>query len=591
MGSIDANDLHEPCPPQLESPTQELAELRRKSERTAEEHARLVVVSNRVADLSAACQSGGLAVAMTEALRARGGLWFGWSGKTHKNAARTAPRLHRFDSTLTATVDLTPAEHKHYYLGFANRCLWPLLHYRLGLTEIDTSAQRVYIGVNRRFAAQLAPLLQPGDRIWVHDYHLIPLAEAMRRQHGVRHQIGFFLHTPFPPPEVFAAAPRYRRLARALFAYDLIGFQTKRDRENFARLVVEALGGQRLDNGRLTAFGQTVVAGAFPIGIDPAWIAEAAARRANGSALRGLRRSLGQQSLIVGVDRLDYTKGLVEKFAAFEALLEAHEEQAGRVTMLQIAPPTREGVEAYDAVRSQLEAMAGRINGRFGDFTWVPVRYIHRSISRDDLAGLFRHARVGLVTSLRDGMNLVAKEFVAAQNPADPGVLVLSCFAGAAEQLTEALLVNPHDIQGVAAALHRALTMPLEERRARHQALWRKIASHSVERWREHFLKRLHATAVERHDGGLRPDGAAGSFQLTEHEPRSRAEAFAGWLPDGREEQRRLARRVHAARGLAADLPPPPVTARESRFGSGDESETAPTRRPGAAARRRWNGH
>jgi trehalose 6-phosphate synthase len=443
---------------------------------------------------------------MTEALRAGGGLWFGWSGKTHKDAARSAPRLHRFDSILTATVDLTPAEHRHYYLGFANRCLWPLLHYRLGLTEIDAKSQRVYQAVNRRFARELAPLLQPADRIWVHDYHLIPLAAALRRQ-GVTNEIGFFLHTPFPPPEVFAAAPEHRRLARALFAYDLVGFQTTRDRENFARLVVEALKGQRLDNGRLAAFRQTVVAGTYPIGIDPVWIAEAARRRANGFAFRRLRSSLGPQSLIVGVDRLDYTKGLVEKFAAFEALLEAQAEHSGRVTMLQIAPPTREGVGAYDAVRSQLEAVAGRINGRFADFTWVPVRCIHRALSRDDLAGLFRQARVGLVTSLRDGMNLVAKEYVAAQDPTDPGVLVLSCFTGAAEQLTDALLVNPHDIYDVASALHRALTMPLEERRARHEALWRKIAAHNVDRWRELFLERLSASAAGRLIGSLRPDG------------------------------------------------------------------------------------
>jgi trehalose 6-phosphate synthase len=560
MGSIDVKDLHAPCPPQLESPTQELGESGRITRQEAEA-ARLVVVSNRVADLSAGCQSGGLAVAMTEALRATGGLWFGWSGKTHKNAARSAPRLHRFDSILTATVDLTPAEHEHYYLGFANRCLWPLLHYRLGLTEIDAKSRRVYLAVNRRFAAELAPLLQPGDRIWVHDYHLIPLAEALRR-HGVTNEIGFFLHTPFPPPEVFAAAPHYRRLARALFAYDLVGFQTKRDRENFARLVVEALKGQRLDQGRLSAFGQTVVASAFPIGIDPGWIAEAAARRANGSTLRRLRHALGQQSLIVGVDRLDYTKGLVEKFAAVEALLEAHAEHSGRVTMLQIAPPTREGVEAYDAVRGQLEAMAGRINGRFGDFTWVPVRYIHRSLSRDDLAGLFRHARVGLVTSLRDGMNLVAKEFVAAQDPADPGVLVLSCFAGAAEQLTEAVLVNPHDIHDVAAALHRALTMPLEERRARHDALWHKIASHNVERWRELFLERLGASAAARLDGGLRPDSAASKFRLTKHHPRPRPQAVPRSLPAPTQSPPEQARRD----AVAAVLPPARPNGRGAPF-------------------------
>jgi trehalose 6-phosphate synthase len=479
------------------------------SEHESEDHARLVVVSNRVADLSASCQSGGLAVAMAEALRASGGLWFGWSGRTHKNAAQSAPRLRRFDSIVTATIDLTPAEHRNYYVGFANSCLWPLLHYRLGLAEIDAKAQRVYFAVNDRFAAALAPLLQPEDRIWVHDYHLIPLAEALRSR-GASQEIGFFLHTPFPPPEIFAAAPHHRRLARALFDYDLVGFQTKRDRENFARLIVETLDGKRLDNQRLAAFGKTVVADTFPIGIDPAGVAAAAERQVGCPALQRLKASLDQQALIVGVDRLDYTKGLVEKFAAVEALLEAHEEHCGRVSMLQIAPPTREGVEAYDAVRGQLEAMAGHINGRFGDFTWVPVRYIHRSVSRDVLAGLYRQARVGFVTPLRDGMNLVAKEFVAAQDPADPGVLVLSSFAGAAEQLDEALLVNPHDIQRMAAALHQALTMPLEERRSRHYSLSRRVVAEDVESWRERFLQRLaEAADPSRERPGRRASGAA----------------------------------------------------------------------------------
>lgn len=507
---------HATYPHQFDALTQDVGGLRRMSPEVAEEHAReedarLVVVSNRVADLSARSQSGGLAVAMGEALSTSGGLWFGWSGAIRKNAARSAPRLRHFDNILTATIDLTPAEHRDYYLGFANRCLWPLLHYRLGLTEIDAKAARGYFAVNNRIAAALAPLLQPGDRIWVHDYHLIPLAEALRSL-GVTQEIGFFLHTPFPPPDVFAAAPHRRKLAEAMFAYDLVGFQTNRDRENFASFVVEALDGQRLDNDRLAALGRTVVAGAFPIGIDPAGIAKAAVKQANCSAVRHLRRSLGQQSLIVGVDRLDYTKGLVEKFAAFEALLETHEQHSGGVSMLQIAPPTREGVEAYDAVRSQLEATAGRINGRFGDFTGVPVRYIHRSVARDVLAGLYRQAHVGLVTPLRDGMNLVAKEYVAAQDPADPGVLVLSGFAGAAEELNEALLVNPHDIEGMAAALHRALTMPLEERRARHDALWRKIALNNVATWRDQFLKRLAAAAVARRDAEL-PAAAAGLFE------------------------------------------------------------------------------
>jgi trehalose 6-phosphate synthase len=451
---------------------------------------RLVVVSNRVADLSAGAQSGGLAVAVHEALVASGGLWFGWSGETSRDAHEQRPQIQRSGDVTTATVPLTPSEHGAYYLGFANHCLWPLLHYRVDLADLRAGIEEPYFAVNRRFAKSVAPLLQSGDTIWVHDYQLIPFAGFLR-QEKVTSPIGFFLHIPFPSPEIFAALPSHRELARAFFAYDLVGFQTVRDRENFARYAVEQLNCRRLNDGRLKAFGRKLAIEAFPIGIDAEAFAAEAETNARAKPLRALVRSAENQCFVVGVDRLDYTKGLPERIRGVQAFLKSFSSYRGRVQFVQIAPPTREGLKAYDEIRAELERLTGHANGRFGTFGWVPIQYLHRQVPRAILAGLFRNCRVGLVTPLRDGMNLVAKEYVAAQDPEDPGVLVLSQFAGAAEQMEEALIVNPHDPSNLAAAIRRAIEMPLGERRARYRALWSKIAEQDVRWWRECFLAAL----------------------------------------------------------------------------------------------------
>ena len=456
----------------------------------AGDRGRLVVVSNRVADLSASHQSGGLAVAVGEALRATGGLWCGWSGRTSHEAWWGAPTIRNFGRIRTATIDLTPAEAAGFYCGFSNGCLWPVLHERLDLAEIRRQDEKPYFAVNERMAALLDSLLQPGDRIWVHDYHFMPLGEALRRR-SIRQAIGFFLHTPFPSPETFRALPAHEALARALFAYDVVAFQTRQDRENFARYVEEALGGRRLDEERLSAFGQILRVHACPIGIDAAAFAETARMNADAPEIAGLAHWLGGRGLIAGVDRLDYSKGLPERLRGLETLLEQDPRFHRRVSLLQVAPPTREGVECYDRVRREFEQLVGRINGAHGDLGWVPVQYLHRPLPRALLAAVLRLARVGLVTPLNDGMNLVAKEYVAAQDAADPGVLVLSRFAGAAEQMQEAVLVNPHDPHEVADGLRRALTMRAGERRDRHQALWRRVATQDVAWWRERFLSAL----------------------------------------------------------------------------------------------------
>lgn len=465
------------------------------------EASRLVVVSNRVA-APATVQTGGLAVAMAEALEQNGGMWFGWSGRIDQRAVETKPSFERSETYSTLTVDLSPEEHRSYYLGYSNGCLWPVLHYRLDLLQACSEHPETYFAVNARFAKTLSGWLTSSDRVWVHDYHLMPFGAELRK-HVSGIALAFFLHIPFPPPEIFSGLPQHERLARGLFAYDLIGFQTKGDRDNFARYAVERLGARRLFDDKLSWGDRIVQLRACPIGIDAARFARDAADAVNHSTLRRLR-SKEAGRLVVGVDRLDYSKGLPQRLAAFEKVLQKGDGYLGDTTLLQFAPPSREGLAAYKAIRSEVEYMAGHINSRHGSLGHTPVQVLATAMPRSVLAGLFRLSRVGLVTPLRDGMNLVAKEYVAAQDPEDPGVLVLSCFAGAAQQLRSALLVNPHDVDEVAAALEQALTMSLEERRERHHSLWRNVASENLAWWRERFL-----AAFERCAGALPAPPAA----------------------------------------------------------------------------------
>ena len=447
---------------------------------------RLVVVSNRVADFSAKFQTGGLAVALGDALEASQGVWFDWSGDVADDAESTQPKVETISGLTVATIDLTPEEAEGYYYGYANRCLWPALHYRLDLAQCNEEHNEIYFNVSARFADALMPLLGPDDLIWVHDYHLIPLAAELRGR-GCTSRIGFFLHTPFPSPEIFSAIPGQKRLGNALMVYDVVGFQTCSDRDNFRRYVSASLDGEQLHGDRIAAQGETTAASVFPIGIDAgAFRKLAEAESAKGSILPDLGVDI---KTIIGVDRLDYTKGLPERLRAFETLLEEFPEHRGKVRLVQIAPPTRETLPVYQEIRDDVERLVGRINGRFGDLRWTPVTYIHHGVPQDALTRLYRQSAVGLVTPLRDGMNLVAKEYIAAQAPQDPGVLVLSRFAGAAEQLREALLINPHDINEMARALDRALTMPRQERWARHNRLWQRIETYDLANWRDSFIQ------------------------------------------------------------------------------------------------------
>ncbi|HZY15534.1 MAG TPA: alpha,alpha-trehalose-phosphate synthase (UDP-forming) [Ramlibacter sp.] len=455
---------------------------------------RLVVVSNRTADPRKTA-AGGLAVALGEVLNNTGGLWFGWSGRVVDSDADEV-HFQQAGPVRLAMVDLSQVDHDAFYAGYSNGVLWPVFHYRLDLADFDAGYIGGYRRVNQMFARRLLPLLQPDDVIWVHDYHLIPLAAELRAL-GCTQRIGFFLHIPLPPPLLLAAIPGHDWLIRALFAYDLVGFQSQADLAHFARYVEAEAHAQPVEEGRWRAFGRTVQAGAFPIGID---VEEFTALAGAADAVDMYERMMAEYSrrkLLVGVDRLDYSKGLPQRMRAFQELLARYPETRNSATLIQITAPSREKVSAYTDILRELETVCGSINGNFGELDWMPVRYIHRTVPRSQLPGLYRASRVALVTPLRDGMNLVAKEFLVAQDEQDPGVLVLSRFAGAAEQLKEALLVNPYDSEGTAAAIHVALQMPLEERRSRHAALMNTIRQYDVHWWCDTFLAALRQADAE----------------------------------------------------------------------------------------------
>ncbi|MFM0518740.1 alpha,alpha-trehalose-phosphate synthase (UDP-forming) [Caballeronia jiangsuensis] len=459
---------------------------------------RLIIVSNRVAPISeGGPAAGGLAVGVYDALKETGGMWFGWSGDVLTSHPEGI-KLEEHGPVTFATIGLVRRDYDQYYRGFSNATLWPAFHYRPDLIEFDRQEYDGYCRVNRWLAEQLAPLLRPDDVIWVHDYHLIPFAQALRAL-GVKNRIGFFLHIPFPAAQILLSVPRHRELVEALCAFDLLGFQTEPDLRAFCDYIeTEAGGSLRRDGAKpveVRAFGQTLRAAAYPIGVYPDEIAALAKDGESGRDVEIVKATLHHRKLVMSVDRLDYSKGLVERFRAFERLIEHDSRQRNNVSFLQIAPPTRSDVDAYRDMRFQLEAESGRINGRYAELDWTPIRYIHRQYERPVLAALFREAHVGLVTPLRDGMNLVAKEYVSAQDPDDPGVLVLSQFAGAARELTAALIVNPLDIDDMADALATALKMPLDERKARYGEMMQQLRENNVSVWRDNFLRDLKAGA------------------------------------------------------------------------------------------------
>jgi len=457
--------------------------------------ARLVIVSNRVPIPKArGASAGGLAVALRDLLMP-GTMWFGWSGRLVSEPA-TQPAIVAARGVTYATVDLTAEAHRGFYVGFANGALWPLLHFRLGLMHFRREDYQGYLSVNRSFAGSLAPMLQPDDTVWAHDYHLIPFARMLREE-GFDGRLGFFLHVPFVPPSMLEAIPVARELVADLCAYDLVGFQTEEHARDF-RDCAQRLLGARVEGEWIRLEGRRLRAFADPIGIDAQAFAQEAVRAASDKLVQRVAGSLSGRALAIGVDRMDYSKGLPHRFEAFGRLLEKHPEHKRAIHFLQICPRSREEVDEYRRLRVELDRLAGRINGRHSDFDWTPLRYSTRAAPRSTLAGLYRIGRIGLVTPLRDGMNLVAKEFVAAQPEEDPGVLVLSQFAGAAQELTEALIVNPFDPDAIADAMHEGLVMPAPERRERNAALKDKVMRTTAQAYCRRFIDALQATSFTR---------------------------------------------------------------------------------------------
>lgn len=451
---------------------------------------RLVVVSNRVANPDQQ-QTGGLATALRAALTASGGIWFGWSGRTVPDD--TEPQEHREErgNVVFATMDLRASELEAYYANFANRVLWPLFHYRLDLVEYHRDTYTRYQEVNHRFAQQLALLVQPDDTVWIHDYHLIPLASHLRRL-GLNNRIGFFLHTPLAAEELLRTLPPHRELIGSLQYYDLVGLQSGEDLRALREYFVQTLSARLQTDGSLhMPDGRVFQADVFPISIDTQAIVEYAQKAGGLAAMEGMRNSLNGRALMIGVDRLDYSKGLLGRFEAFACMLERNPELRGRVTLLQIAPPSRSQVPEYQQLRAQLEQAAGHINGQFAEPDWIPIRYVNKSFSQRQLAGFYRIAQVAVITPLRDGMNLVAKEFVACQQPDDPGVLILSRFAGSAAELDAALRINPYDQDEMADAMARALQMSLSERKSRWHSMMEHLRHNDVNHWLDRFLRRL----------------------------------------------------------------------------------------------------
>lgn len=456
---------------------------------------RLVVISNRVPLPSVGPRAGGLAVALDGLMEKRGGLWFGWSGTISPQAAEQKVQISRHAAIDYATVDLTPDEHDRYYNGFSNGVLWPLLHSMPDLIQYDRTDAQIYREVNARLASVVEGLIRPDDLIWVHDYHLLPLPAALRAV-GVRNPIGFFLHIPFAAPDVLEAAPDMADLVTSMLAADLIGFQTEADMANFAAAGVLLANATRVSGNILLVAGRRVMLGVFPVEIEAREFAEIAEANARKLPAVRLRQSLPGQTLVLGLDRLDPTKGLLQRISGLRRLLETQPSWKRRLTLLQVAAISRKEVGPYRALRAALDRESGNLNADFGEPDWLPLRMISHGVDRATAAGFMRAARVGLVTPLRDGMNLVAKEFVAAQNPRDPGVLILSRFAGAAQQLDAALLVNPHDADAMAEAMATALTMRLPERQARYNAMWETLEGRTPLAWGRNFLAALLRGAV-----------------------------------------------------------------------------------------------
>ncbi len=456
----------------------------------------MVVVSNRTPSLSTSSSVeerrnlpvGGLVSCLRPYLENVGGIWMGWDGKSEGQEDTSSEAITEVAGICLASVSLSRDEVEGFYNTFSNRILWPILHGFPDKAMLHHDSYRVYRSVNRKYAAFLMEVLRPGDMVWVHDYHLIPLGHELR-QLGWTGKIGFFLHIPFPPSEVFGILPWARELLTWLFDYDLVGLQTQQYVHNLQETLRDVLGA-KLSGDAVRHQGRTLKVGSFPVGADVQAFREMATSQEQTSISQFLEGFPRDSQFLLGVDRLDYTKGLFQRMQAIERLFEDHPELVGHVTLIQISAPSRVNIPEYAQERERVDSLIAKINGKFGEAQWMPILPLHRPYSQQDLAHLYREAHVCLVTPLRDGMNLVAKEFVASQT-SDPGVLVLSRFCGAAESMQDAHLINPYDFQGTASAIYDALTISKCERQRRWEALSGHVSSHTAQDWCYSFIEAL----------------------------------------------------------------------------------------------------
>jgi trehalose 6-phosphate synthase len=458
----------------------------------------LLVVSNRLPELRSAetrderkRNVGGLVSALAPVLSNRNSVWLGWSGRTRPDFKESALGVQTTENLSLAWVDLPEVWHRHYYNGLSNCALWPLFHSFPTRARFAEADWHCYEAANAAFAGVVTRLVGPNATIWVHDYHLLLLGKYLRER-GHTGPIGLFQHIPFPGPDIFFLFPWANEILEAMLSFDLVGFHTKEYVENFLRSAAQ-LPGARVQDHTVERGAQTSRVGAFPIGIIPEDFQEPDSSASD--EIAGLIGAMDSARMVLGVDRLDYTKGIPERIDAFGRMLELFPEWRRKACMVQVSVPSRGDIPDYAKQRSRVENAVGRVNGELGEADWVPIRYLYRSYGRSELTRLYRAADVGYVTPLRDGMNLVAKEFVAAQDPQKPGVLLLSRFAGAAEELDAALLTNPWHKEGTARDLDRALRMPLEERIERHRRLMEVISRTTAITWAEDFLAALAAAA------------------------------------------------------------------------------------------------
>ena len=462
---------------------------------------RLVLVSNRLPfaleragtdEWIVTLSAGGLVSALAPVLRGRGGTWIGWPG-----VAGDIPNAPFAEATRDAGYEVVPvalseAERDEFYYGYSNEVIWPLFHDLQNFCHFEPAFWETYKAVNERYAEAIARHCQPGDFIWAHDYHLMYVAQALRER-DVHAALTFFLHIPFPPFDIFAKLPQQQRLLRALLQFDLLGFQTRRDLRNFLQCVrrvlpdAEVLPSSGLQ--RIRYSGRTIRAGSFPIGIDFESFEKGAASEEVARRARELRAAFPGCQLMLGVDRLDYSKGIPERLRAFRVALERHQELRGRVVLIQAVVPSRVEIPRYHEFKGRIDRLVGDTNGRFSTDTWLPVHYRFRSLDRDDLLAHYRACEIALVTPLKDGMNLVAKEYCACCVEKNDGVLILSQFAGAAEQLKPAVLVNPYDVEQVADAIFKVFRMSDTERRTRMKRMRRIVHHEDVFWWVDSFLK------------------------------------------------------------------------------------------------------